>query len=324
VKEVFIARRLNKWGRRFGVVRFFDVGNAVRLEKELDQIYIGDMKLYVNIPKYRRFEPNASGASLRENKKPTSSRWQGQESGVLKGRGKREGEEERGLREKKGSKSFAEIVKGGSQQEWKGPIISTQKVILPWMKSSAIGQFNEEFDFKPLEEEFLKGGMSMIKVPFLGDKLAMLTPRVGESFEDLTKLNKAWFDSVFDRIDPWTENHVAGHKFVWVRCCGIPIILWSKDCFSKVVGEKASLVSIDNSTLLWENLEYARLQVRVQKNHNVRLAKGMRINGQVYSILIEEETLADAEVDAGVAMMGLAPRTVSPRRRRMLRNPLAQ
>jgi len=129
----------------------------------------------------------------------------------------------------------------------------------------------------------------MIKVCYLGDNLVMLTPRVGESLEVLIKLNKAWFDSVFDRIDPWTENFVASHKFVRVRCYDIPITLWNKDCFSKVVGERTSLVSIDNSTLLWENLEYARLQVRVQKNHNVRLAKGMRINGQEYSILIEEE-----------------------------------
>ena len=28
----------------------------VRLEKELDHIYIGNMKLYVNVPKYRRDE----------------------------------------------------------------------------------------------------------------------------------------------------------------------------------------------------------------------------------------------------------------------------
>jgi len=36
VKEVFISRRLNKWGRRFGFVRFFEVGNVGNLEKELD------------------------------------------------------------------------------------------------------------------------------------------------------------------------------------------------------------------------------------------------------------------------------------------------
>jgi len=48
VKEVFISRRLNKWGRRFGFVRFFYVRNVGRLERELDQIYIGNMKLFVN------------------------------------------------------------------------------------------------------------------------------------------------------------------------------------------------------------------------------------------------------------------------------------
>jgi len=41
VKDVFISRRLNKWGRRFGFVSLFDVKNVAKLEKELDQIYIG-------------------------------------------------------------------------------------------------------------------------------------------------------------------------------------------------------------------------------------------------------------------------------------------
>jgi len=54
VKEVFISRRLNKWGRRFGFVRLFDVKNAGKLAWELDQIYIGSRKLFVNLPKYHR------------------------------------------------------------------------------------------------------------------------------------------------------------------------------------------------------------------------------------------------------------------------------
>ena len=66
-----------------------------------------------------------------------------------------------------------------------------------------------------------------------------------------------WFESVFDNIKLWYENHVAGHKILWIRCYGLPFSLWNEDCFSKVVGEIATLVSIDKSTLLWENLEYA-------------------------------------------------------------------
>ena len=53
MKEVFISRHLDRWGRRFEFVRFFAVENEVRLEKELDQIYIDNMKLYVNIPRYK-------------------------------------------------------------------------------------------------------------------------------------------------------------------------------------------------------------------------------------------------------------------------------
>jgi len=107
--------------------------------------------------------------------------------------------------------------------------------------------------------------------------------------EELIKHNKEWFESVFQNIDPWSAKHVAGHKVVWVRCYGLPLTFWNKDCFSKVVGEVATLVSIDESTVMWENLEYAILQVRLFKNCNAKMAKSMRINDQMLSIYIEEE-----------------------------------
>ncbi|KAK7333791.1 hypothetical protein VNO80_30570 [Phaseolus coccineus] len=42
--------------------------------------------------------------------------------------------------EKRGKKSFVDVVKGETQQKWKGPIIKTQHHVLPWMKNSAIGE----------------------------------------------------------------------------------------------------------------------------------------------------------------------------------------
>jgi len=127
------------------------------------------------------------------------------------------------------------------------------------MEKTAIGQFNVDLDFDQLGEEVVKGGMNMIRVRSLGDNLALLTPREGENMEDLIKLNKECFDSVFDGVEPWMEAHVVSHKIVWVRCYGLPIPFWNKDCFAKVVGEVATLVSIDKFTLMWENLESARL-----------------------------------------------------------------
>jgi len=68
VKEVFISRRLNKWGRRFGFVRLFDVKNVGKLKKELDQIYIGNRKLFVNILKYRRHQVEPPRAGIKDTR----------------------------------------------------------------------------------------------------------------------------------------------------------------------------------------------------------------------------------------------------------------
>jgi len=70
------------------------------------------------------------------------------------------------------------------------------------MQNSIIGQFFAQLDYDQLCEEFIKGGMKIIRVRYMGDNLALLTPREGERIEDLIMLNKEWFDSVFDVIDP--------------------------------------------------------------------------------------------------------------------------
>ena len=71
-------------------------------------------------------------------------------------------------------------------------------------------------NFSQLCEEFIKGGMSMVKVRFLGDNLVPLTPKQDERMDELINLNKEWFESVFEVIDPWSELFVVGHKIVWV------------------------------------------------------------------------------------------------------------
>ena len=40
------------------------VPNEYKLEKELDQVYIGNMKLYVNLPKYKRSGSSQQGGVL--------------------------------------------------------------------------------------------------------------------------------------------------------------------------------------------------------------------------------------------------------------------
>jgi len=295
VKEVFISRRLNRWGRRFGFVRFFYVENAMRLERDLDSLYIGNRKLYVNLPRYQR---DRYGRKDDESKVPTGARI-GRE---VYSNGLRKGKEV--WREKRGneghtndnvSKSYADVVRMRTHEQWAGPSLTTKALTLPWMSNSWVGRLSTELNFELLQEECLKGGMSMFRARSLGDNLVLLTPKTEEKMEDIFKLNKEWFESCFEDFKPWSASCVAGYRIVWVKCYGLPLSLWSKECFSKVVGEVATLVEVDEATSSWDRLEYARLRVRLLHSAKADMSKGFRINGVVYNINIMEEAATIVE-----------------------------
>jgi len=118
-----------------------------------------------------------------------------------------------------------------------------------------VGRMLYEFNFKMLQEEYIKGGMSMFSMKFMGDDLVLLSPKAEVSMEELVKLHNEWFNSVFEEIKTWSSSEVVSYKRVWVKCYGISFHLWSKECLSKVVGEVATVLEVDKATLSWDFLE---------------------------------------------------------------------
>lgn len=94
-------------------------------------------------------------------------------------------------------------------------------------------------------------------------------------------MKKEWFDSVLEIIEPWLEEAATGQRYVWLRCYGLPISLLNKDCFSKIIGKHVSQVTIDEATVSWNNLEFARIQVRLCKMHFAKFSTGIQINGNI-------------------------------------------
>src|ERR1044072_104291 len=54
VWEVFIPNKRDRMGKRFGFVRYHEVDDQARLGRQLDNIMIGNTKLYVNVPRFGR------------------------------------------------------------------------------------------------------------------------------------------------------------------------------------------------------------------------------------------------------------------------------
>ena len=196
-------------------MRFYPVPNKAKLEKKLDQIYIGNLKLHVNFPKYRRAEVEVHKG------KPSTSRHVISRARSPKGKMK-EKEVWRGYRTirkdetQKPKQSYVEVARKHSKGRRTGPAFETPPNAPSWLVSSAVGWMSSDMSFDTLNEEFVNGGMSRIKLRFMGDNLVLLTPKDGDRMEDIIKLNNEWFVSLFYDIAPC------------VRCYVIPLTLWNK------------------------------------------------------------------------------------------------
>uniref|UniRef100_K7KKX5 RRM domain-containing protein n=1 Tax=Glycine max TaxID=3847 RepID=K7KKX5_SOYBN len=63
VREVFIPRKRNKQGRRYGFVRYKGVRNVQQLQQHLDNMVFRGLKMNVNVPRYGRGTRKEDGNS---------------------------------------------------------------------------------------------------------------------------------------------------------------------------------------------------------------------------------------------------------------------
>jgi len=72
-------------------------------------------------------------------------------------------------------------------------------------------------------------------------------------------------DNLFRNVVKWSDKIIPQHKVVWVKCWGLPLSMWNKQVFGKVLeAQTLEMVTIDEATLLFEEIEYARIKVRNQ------------------------------------------------------------
>jgi len=103
----------------------------------------------------------------------------------------------------------------------------------------------------------------------LGDSAILIQGLGGTEIEKIIGENNEWWESNFDSITHWNAAQVIQHKIVWIKCRGLPLYLWTQQCFGKVVAPLGVLLSMDDRTRDWKCLEYARLLAKVPIGCNI-------------------------------------------------------
>ncbi|GKV14964.1 hypothetical protein SLEP1_g25762 [Rubroshorea leprosula] len=195
VYAVYSPRRRNRNGNRFGFVRFLDVKDKKELERKLDQIWVGDRKLWVNIP---RFDALQKKEMERRNPQGEDLRIPLNTCPNIQGR------------------SFADVVKGsrgidsrmvwqekGPGENWQGMEYKVNVEDSTWLEGTYVGSVHSVEMVKNLQEKFFMEGYFHYRIRAMGGNLVLLDCEDKEELKDLVDMASEW-------LGQWFEEDVDG------------------------------------------------------------------------------------------------------------------
>ncbi|XP_058768565.1 uncharacterized protein LOC131642306 [Vicia villosa] len=312
VNKVIITAKRDVRGKRYGFVRFFDVKDPRILACKLDNVFLEEVKLQVNLPRFSRPVSNIgrkSGTVLREG--ITKDHISKKKVDKMKSNGCERGESNF-------LDSFARVVQNGRvmgvQAELKRKDSYNHVMVNPmaarnsvecegvdaefrtekdetWLKlkKAYVGVVKNPGSSYNIQNHFFLEGYFDVKVSPLGPNLCLL-----ESFEDgdvdaLVEGGVDWWKQWFTSIKRWQPEDVDEERITWVRCFGIPCHAWSYEFFEVLSSLFGVLVCSDDLTGKKKSYDMARLLVRIPYAAKINNSFKIRINGGCFIIRVLEE-----------------------------------
>lgn len=295
VREVYIAKRLNKEGRRYGFVRFKDVKDAKGLELRLDNIFINEHKLYVNLPRFDR-----------------SARQEAPQANKLAG-GKKTIEESCRDATNHGPprRSYVDAVTMGVCQGHKrvdetrySPVyINLEVTGRAWCEGTWTGKLKKMMEVDALEDRLAWELGYSVDSQFLGDDMVLLPGLSDEKARALIQSETEKGDSIFYELKKWSPLSRPSNRIVWLQLWGFPVQAWEIQSFRKVVAAIGDIIEPDDDTEDRRRFDRARLLVRTPLPPTIRSAVNVRVGELEYKVWIVEEAGSDG---------GLTKRRPSP------------
>lgn len=175
VGDVYIPPRRDKLGKRFGFVKFINVQNPKVLERQLENIMIGDQKLVVSIPRYERniarelhVNPQRNRAGkIGDNKLRNGVSYVAVTKGDINVNNPHNG----GIRDPRVGR-----MQNCQNSEWMGLFFNTIEEDVSWLKGCYVAETFNPKGVQSLQNNLhLEGVFTIIAIP-MGGNLVLLKP----------------------------------------------------------------------------------------------------------------------------------------------------
>ncbi|GKV25593.1 hypothetical protein SLEP1_g35004 [Rubroshorea leprosula] len=276
VYAIYSPKRRSRNGGRFGFVRFLDVKNRKELERKLDNIWIGDCKLWVNAPRYEDNQQVGKEIKSRPIPEPQAQ-----------------------------TRSYAEVLKvqlstrqvwqeKGRSDTWAGFEYNSSQEDSSWLEGCYVGTTHSVEMVRNLQEKFYMEGYFSCRIRAMGGRLVLMDCEDKDELKDLVESASEWLGQWFEKVCPWTPNLVAEERFVWIKCQGVPLNVWGPKFFASMGSSWGKFICLDDSTSQRRRFDIARFLISTPIMNNISVTRQIKIDGSVYKLKFTEEEFTNS------------------------------
>ncbi|KAL4582134.1 hypothetical protein LXL04_006675 [Taraxacum kok-saghyz] len=303
--DVFVARKRNKIGRKFGFVRFIRVQDTGRMEFDLNNHWMDKFKLKANLAKYSRKEEKVGEVKIQKIKSVVvGPGFQGRVTteSSRDGTGRRE-------------HSYAEAVNGSppppppcasiAKQSCMAPINSEVNEVnsihviptndtLERLSRYLFGEVRCLETLRNLNEFPTVEGLNDVKVSYYGGLAALLEFRSKEAAKDYLILARGTWSKWFSDLSSWAPEEHVMKRFASLTIVGLPPHAWVPGVFSDIGTIWGDVVIPDSCDGASQIRDRGRVVILTQQFSTINESVEVRIGNIRHRIMVVEDFKASA------------------------------
>ena len=294
VWEVFIHKAKNKAGHRFGFVRYKEIQDVQKLERQLDNsIFLGGIKMFVNQPKFARNNVNRGQLHRtlthgKENMQEVDKG--GQKTHDTGGRPRSYVEVARGVLPSVDNLSNRNVaVQGDNSLVLKPVFLTSTNEHKEWVQKAWVGRLKNRGMFERVKEELIWVLDPDINPCYWVDDWVILPNLEDDKAIHLVNEERTKGSTPLLDLQKWSPHIRPTHRLAWVLLWGLPPTVWEAVYMEKVVAELGELIEVDEMVEERRRMDVARILIRTKLRPGIAMTVTAVIDGVDVVIHIVED-----------------------------------
>ncbi|KAF5767451.1 putative RNA-binding domain superfamily [Helianthus annuus] len=282
IYDIYIARKRDKMGNRFGFVSLLDVKNMGKMEKTPSNIRMGDYKLSFNVARFTLEDGEINNRQTRKPKIKVATEVTG--NPIRR--------KEIGGEPLVGVRSFKDAVLGRSTEMKDEKVITVQDDFKAYEHVIGKAVIVRMVDFKALREaggciREMSAGEGLVQ--YVGGMFIMVSFPSGEEMERFVRLAKEKVD-IFQSVEKWAGQTLPFERVVWLRVQGIPLHLLDNVVINRIGESFGKVVQCGQHDERDSDLSYDYVGVLVSEGRKIVEEVIIQWKGRRYRVWVAEET----------------------------------